>query len=327
MRTLLVPLLSGLFAFSSPAQDPVQLREAAQAAVESGKWEDAASSFRKLTEVEPKEGRNWQMLGYSLHAAGKLDEALAIHMKATEFKGVAGIAAYNVACVHSLKGDKDKAFEWLGKSVTLGFADPGQLAGDTDFDNLRKDPRWAELEQKVAAKAKGAVSLYVITTPRHSARAAFFSKKGSPGQLALDWGKVEWKAKYDQAIASPEFVGKKWRFGSDAWTSLDTSMPVLLGEQKFAPGYYYLTLEHKTDGSYVLGVHDAAEVKQQQLDAYQAHRLTGGTEVALEYGKVEQIAPELMVRFELEDGQHAGKLVVHFGGHQLSTPFAVKPLQ
>ena len=332
MRKFLVPLLSGLLAFSVVAQDDTSaLREAAQAAVQSANWTDAATAFRKLTELEPTQGRNWHMLGYCLHAAGKLDEALPIHMKATEFKGSAGVAAYNVACVYSLKGDKDKAFEWLEKCIGMGFADPDQLAGDTDFDNIRKDPRWADIEKKIAAKANaadsGGAQMYVITTPRHSARVAFFSKKGSPGQLALDWGKVEWQAKYDKAIDSPQMIGKKWRFGSDAWTSLDNSMPLTLGDQKIAPGYWYLTLEHKADGKYVLGVHDAAEVKKQQLDAFQAHKLTGGVEVAMDYAKVEKEAGELKVRFDIADGEHTGKLVVHFGKHTLSTPIVVKPLQ
>jgi tetratricopeptide (TPR) repeat protein len=125
-----------------------------QAAVQSGEFETAVAAFRKATEVDPSFGRAWHMLGYSLHAAGKLDEALKIHLKAAEFADVAPVATYNVACVHSLKGDKDKAFEWLGKAVALGFGDGAQLANDTDFDNIRDDPRFKKLADSMRARAR-----------------------------------------------------------------------------------------------------------------------------------------------------------------------------
>jgi hypothetical protein len=93
----------------------------------------AAANFKRLTQANPKDAQAWHMLGYSLHAAGKLDEALPVHLKATEFPETAPAATYNVACVHALKGQTDQAFLWLEKAVAAGFDDAEQLRRDEDF--------------------------------------------------------------------------------------------------------------------------------------------------------------------------------------------------
>ena len=110
-----------------PAVDTKTLRAEARAAVQSGDFATAIAGLRKLTELEPKDGQAWHMLGYSLHSAGKLDEALPIHQKATEFPAVAPVAAYNAACVYALQGKADDAFLWLDKAIGFGFDQPEQL--------------------------------------------------------------------------------------------------------------------------------------------------------------------------------------------------------
>ena len=69
------------------------------------------------------------------------------------------LTTYNLACMYSLMKKSDKAFECLDKAVALGSFDGGDLAdqikGDSDFDNIRKDDRYAPLLKK-AAKAGSA---------------------------------------------------------------------------------------------------------------------------------------------------------------------------
>ena len=83
--------------------------------------------------------------GYCLHASGELDKAIEIHKKAAEFDQFAGIATYNLACAYSLENQADDAFVALEKAIELGFGDVGQMEGDSDFDNIRKDKRYAKL--------------------------------------------------------------------------------------------------------------------------------------------------------------------------------------
>ena len=78
-------------------------------------------------------------------------------LKATEFPDVAQTAAYNAACAYALKGDKDKALEWLEKAMGFGFARPEVAEVDSDLASLRGDPRFqallAKMKQQASAEA------------------------------------------------------------------------------------------------------------------------------------------------------------------------------
>jgi len=309
---------------AEPAVDTKKLFTEAQAAVRSGDYATAIAGFKKVTEVDPKNGQAWHMLGYSLHGAGKLDEALPIHKKATEFPAVAPVAAYNVACVFALQGKPDDAFAWLDKAIGYGFDQPDQLENDSDMDSLRKDPRFEKVVKAVAAGDKpGRVQVFAQTVERKCARVAWFDRKGSPGQVAIDYSPVKWQDKYDGAVA--KMVGKKWRFGSDFWTSLDTSVPLVMGGVTVPAGYYYLTIEQREPGAFLLALHDANEVKRKHIDAFQAERLQGGLEVKLDHAKGEKLAEQLDVAITMDDGSlDHGVFRVSFGGHALTAPVAMQ---
>jgi tetratricopeptide (TPR) repeat protein len=319
-----------------PAQgkgDASRLFQEGAAAANEGDFERAIPALKKVTEAEPKNARAWLLLGYSLHGNKQLDDALPVHLKAAEFPDVAAIATYNVACVYSLKGEKDKAFEWLGKAVDAGFARPDHIEGDSDLDGLRADARFADFKKRVEAKAgearKAGPAVFEVTTKRQSARVAFFGGS-SAGQLAIDYGPITWKEKYDELIGSPKFVGKKWRFGKDCWTSLDSSLDIAFGEVSVPAGYYYLTLEHKGENKFVLGLHDAAAVKKLRLDASQAEKLQGGIEVPLEHAMADETASELQIAITTKKGDSGekgdpkgGLFVVQFGKHRLTAPVRI----
>jgi len=324
---LALSLLAPAFAQKAePALDSKQLRTAGQAASRSGDHATAIASFQKLTEIDPKDAQAWHMLGYSLHLAGKLDEALPVHKKATEFPTTAPVAAYNVACVYALQGKPDDAFAWLDKAIGFGFDRPEQLEGDSDMDPLRKDPRFEKVMKALAAAAESApnkVNVFAQTVERKLARVAWFDKKGSPGQIAIDYSPVAWQQKYDDAVQKR--IGKKWRFGADCWTSLDTSVALQLGGVDVPAGYYYLTLEQREAGVFLLALHDANEVKKQRLDPFQAERLEGGIEVKLTHAKSEKQADELHVAIDVEKGSlDRGTFAVHFGGHSLTAPVVMQ---
>lgn len=306
------------------ALDLKQLRKDGQAAVQAGDFQKAAAAFQQVTAADPKDGLAWQLLGYSLHAAGKLDEALPVHLKATEFPATAPIAAYNVACVHALQGRPEDALRWLEKAVGFGFDQADHLENDQDFAALRKDPRFVELLAATRKKAKasaGALQAYVQTVERRNSRIAWFHKAGSPGQLSIDYSPVPWQDKYASAFANGEFVGKKWRLGADFWTRLDTSVDLSIGGVKVPAGYYYLTAEQRDGATFVLALHDAAAVKKLRLDAYMAGKLQGGIEVPMEHRDGDGVAKELSIVLATDEGsKDHGTLEIRFGGHVLSAP-------
>jgi HEAT repeat protein len=54
-------------------------------------------------------------------------------------------SCYNIACLHSLKGSKAKAVEWLDKAVRAGFKDRGWIRKDHDLDAIRDEEGYKKI--------------------------------------------------------------------------------------------------------------------------------------------------------------------------------------
>jgi hypothetical protein len=309
----------------APAFDVEQVRRQANDAVQAGDFDTAAAGFRRITDANPQDGQAMHMLGYSLHAAGKLDEALSIHERAAALPGVGASSAYNAGCALALKGRTDEAFRWLGKAIELGFDDVKLLAEDSDLASLRADARFTDLAKKVKAKAAASPGqAFAQRTDRCSSRVVWFGRGGSPGQIAIDYTPVAWNERYETLIADGKAKGKKWRLGADFWTTLDTSIPLRFGQVQVPPGYYYLTLEQRTAESYVLALHDPVEVRKLKVDPVFAGQLKGGIEVTMTHGETEDVADHLEVTIATTTSPTEGALTVRYGGHRLNAPVAMQ---
>ncbi len=106
----------------------------------------------KMMELRGK-GETEQALEVGLEA---LKQAEALYEQDDSLGGsMVLMARYNVACMYSLLGRKDQAFEHLSKLATTSLADDfgsnrlGQIESDADFDNIRDDPRYAKLIAKI----------------------------------------------------------------------------------------------------------------------------------------------------------------------------------
>lgn len=316
---------------SLPAQDPApdkkELEKQAQAATSEQRWADAAAAYRKLTELDPKNGHAWHMAGFTLHMDGKLDEALPFHVKATEFPQSRPVASYNVACVHALKGDKEKAFEWLGKAVEAGFTNLEHITNDPDMDPLHADPRWEKLIAAIKAKPvdKNAFQVFSANSTRGATRILLWGQAGPLGQVSIDYGAPVWKEEYSGALASPKFQDRRWRLGQDFWTTLDTQLPLSIGGVDVEPGQYYLTLERTADGKFLLALLDPAPIRKQKLDSYVAHKTEGGTEVEMTLADAEEHAGKLEIALVPRPGaRKEATLEIRFGPHVLSAPVQLR---
>jgi predicted esterase len=105
--------------------------------------------------------------------AKNYDEGIAILQRMLDLHPKDKNTAYNLACACSLKGDVDKAFEWMGKACDWGFGPgKGNLDGgasgiseiemtktDGDLEAMRKDPRFEALLERMtkASEARAAI--------------------------------------------------------------------------------------------------------------------------------------------------------------------------
>lgn len=117
----------------------------------ASEFEKAGAIYKQVTEAAPENGMAWHLYGYCVHAQGKLDEAIKLHEKAAEFDSVKGISLYNLGCAYALKGDKEKALEYLKKSADAEYVN-ARIMEDTDLKSLHED----ETFKTIAARLKGA---------------------------------------------------------------------------------------------------------------------------------------------------------------------------
>ncbi|MBC8066202.1 MAG: hypothetical protein H7Y17_15325 [Chlorobia bacterium] len=110
---------------------------------------EGKSSLEAAVQIYGQDGDLWWRLAQARLFAKEYDSAIQAYQKALELgafgnKFKAG-AQYDIACAYSLKGDKDRAFEWLRKSMDSGWRDLQHLRTDSDLGNLHEDKRWEEL--------------------------------------------------------------------------------------------------------------------------------------------------------------------------------------
>ena len=84
-------------------------------------------------------------LGLALAYQHQFDEAIAEFEKAIKIRDDFPDPYYSLASIHSLRMNKDKAIVYLETAIHYGFKDFSFLNSDTDFDNIREDPRFIAL--------------------------------------------------------------------------------------------------------------------------------------------------------------------------------------
>lgn len=79
-----------------------------------------------------------------LVSAGAFDKAIE-YFEAKPDYATNNEAQYDVACLYSLKGDKDQAFAALNSAIDAGFDKVANAQDDDDLKSLYKDARWDQV--------------------------------------------------------------------------------------------------------------------------------------------------------------------------------------
>ena len=333
MRFLVALTAAVALAAPASAQEISKLRTDLDSAMRTQQFDKVVTTARKMIELSPEHEQAWFSLGYALHASGKLDEALEAHKKASAYPSVGGIAAYNAACVYSLKNQKEEAFAWLRTSIGKGFDQAQQLRSDSDLDNIRADERFEKIIVELGGKPSGkagtaraapAVKAFAGSSDRKSSRVFYWGGQSSPGQVVVDYGPTPWKDEFAKHAESDAMIGKRWRLGNDFWTTLDSNVDMKLGGVDVPAGMYYVTLARNSDG-YALALNDPAKVRAKKLDAFQSENMTGGISIPLTHAKAEAVAEALSINLATDEANPTkGDLSIEFGPHRLTAPFVTK---
>jgi len=120
----------------------------AVALVEQGMYEKAIAEFRESAKgVAP--ALTLGHLGNAYARAGKAREARQCLRELEERSKEDGTGTYEVALIHAGLGEKDQAFEWLGRAYEEHDQGLIFLRVDPSLDPLRSDPRFQDLLRRM----------------------------------------------------------------------------------------------------------------------------------------------------------------------------------
>jgi tetratricopeptide (TPR) repeat protein len=102
-----------------------------------------------LGEIQQETSEAWKMIGLPMayHALGrKADSDAALAALIAKYEKD---APYNIAYVYAYRGEADKAFAWLDKTIDYGDPGLGEIVTQNLFDKIHSDPRWLPFLRKV----------------------------------------------------------------------------------------------------------------------------------------------------------------------------------
>lgn len=135
--------------FSVATEDPSSA--STNLALERLAAHDSAAAVKMMEEVtarEPKNGRNWRVLGVAYQQTKQFDKAIDAYRKSIEVEPQFLPPIFNIGVLYALKGDSDQAFEWLLKAKSTRKVDMTGVAQNEDLASLRKDARYTSLLTK-----------------------------------------------------------------------------------------------------------------------------------------------------------------------------------
>jgi TolB-like protein/Flp pilus assembly protein TadD len=101
---------------------------------------------RAVLELNPDDNRALNMGGFALFRLGKTDEAIEWMEASVEKAPMDSIVHYNAACLYALAGQIDKSIDCLENCrFNVGNLNREWLLHDSDLDNVRDHPRFAEI--------------------------------------------------------------------------------------------------------------------------------------------------------------------------------------
>jgi hypothetical protein len=145
---ILLLSINFIFAQGTPNSGVTQeMRGEANAFYQKQDWENASKAYEKIVGLEAANVGARYRYGISLLELGKNKEAQP-HLEKVFTASPNPIFALALARVYARLGEKEKAFEILDKSTTMGGISPDTLTAEKDFVAWRDDARFKDLVKK-----------------------------------------------------------------------------------------------------------------------------------------------------------------------------------
>ena len=103
----------------------------------------------RYVELNPDDVRATYLRATTLAELGQCEEARQWARRALALAPDDPAVLYNVACVRAVVGDTEEAISHLARALDAGFAHLGWLERDPQLDNIRDDPRFEPLLQRL----------------------------------------------------------------------------------------------------------------------------------------------------------------------------------
>ncbi|MFC2038526.1 tetratricopeptide repeat protein [Chloroflexota bacterium] len=125
--------------------DPETLNERGITLCNLERYEEALADFNRSLEIRPDNPGTLNGRGITLCNLERFEDALADYNRSLEFRPDNPGTVYNIACLYSLLNNPNEAIENLGKAIHFDNSCREEAKTDSDFDNIREDPRFKEL--------------------------------------------------------------------------------------------------------------------------------------------------------------------------------------
>jgi serine/threonine protein kinase/Tfp pilus assembly protein PilF len=125
---------------------------ASSAYIEKGMFAEAVAEARKARELSGVSSYPTAFLGYALAKSGKRAEAQAVLEELLKLSTERYIPPYHIALIYNGLDERDKAFAWLERGFVQRDPKMVFLKVEPKWNNLRDDPRFQDLLQRVGFK-------------------------------------------------------------------------------------------------------------------------------------------------------------------------------
>ncbi len=113
-----------------------------------GSFQEAIAEYQKARQLNDNP-RVLALLGHVYAASGQREEALRTLDQLKEIARQRYVSGFSFALVYAGLGEKDQALKWLEKSYQDRAQELTRLKVDPQLDNLRSDPRFADLVRRM----------------------------------------------------------------------------------------------------------------------------------------------------------------------------------